>query len=80
MVALNFQTPDLAMQLNQGKFEYNGNCGYVHITIQIQFLYMLHMYNIHLKVISVTVDINTLPDEFPRLPSLWIDSSDLAGV
>jgi len=29
MVALNFQTPDLAMQLNQGKFEYNGNCGYV---------------------------------------------------
>jgi len=27
MVALNFQTPDLAMQLNQGKFEYNGNCG-----------------------------------------------------
>ena len=32
MVALNFQTPDLAMQLNQGKFEYNGNCGYVGIT------------------------------------------------
>jgi len=29
MVALNFQTPDLAMQLNQGKFEYNGNCGLV---------------------------------------------------
>ena len=29
MVALNFQIPDLAMQLNQGKFEYNGNCGYV---------------------------------------------------
>ncbi|KER27985.1 hypothetical protein T265_05106 [Opisthorchis viverrini] len=29
MVALNFQTPDLAMQLNQGKFEYNGNCGYL---------------------------------------------------
>ncbi len=29
MVALNFQTPDLAMQLNQGKFEYNGNCGWV---------------------------------------------------
>ena len=27
MVALNFQTPDLAMQLNQGKFEYNGSCG-----------------------------------------------------
>jgi hypothetical protein len=27
MVALNFQTPDLAMQLNQGKFEYNNNCG-----------------------------------------------------
>lgn len=33
MVALNFQTPDLAMQLNQGKFEYNGNCGYVPNTI-----------------------------------------------
>ncbi|VDP53929.1 unnamed protein product [Soboliphyme baturini] len=29
MVALNFQTPDLAMQLNQGRFEYNGNCGYL---------------------------------------------------
>uniref|UniRef100_A0A3Q2QXQ4 1-phosphatidylinositol 4,5-bisphosphate phosphodiesterase n=1 Tax=Fundulus heteroclitus TaxID=8078 RepID=A0A3Q2QXQ4_FUNHE len=29
MVSLNFQTPDLAMQLNQGKFEYNGCCGYL---------------------------------------------------
>uniref|UniRef100_A0A914X3U3 Phosphoinositide phospholipase C n=1 Tax=Plectus sambesii TaxID=2011161 RepID=A0A914X3U3_9BILA len=29
MVALNFQTPDVYMQLNQGKFEYNGNCGYL---------------------------------------------------
>ena len=29
MVALNFQTSDLSMQLNQGKFEYNGNCGCV---------------------------------------------------
>jgi hypothetical protein len=29
MVALNFQTNDLPMQLNQGKFEYNGNCGYL---------------------------------------------------
>jgi len=29
MVALNFQTPDVAMQINQGKFEYNGNCGYL---------------------------------------------------
>ncbi|KAL5008396.1 hypothetical protein ScPMuIL_013977 [Solemya velum] len=29
MVALNFQTPDIAMQLNQGKFEYNGSCGYL---------------------------------------------------
>ncbi|KAI5730984.1 hypothetical protein M8J77_002968 [Diaphorina citri] len=29
MVSLNFQTPDLPMQLNQGKFEYNGNCGYL---------------------------------------------------
>jgi phosphatidylinositol phospholipase C, beta len=29
MVALNFQTPDLPMQLNQGMFEYNGNCGYI---------------------------------------------------
>lgn len=27
MVSLNFQTTDLAMQLNLGKFEYNGNCG-----------------------------------------------------
>ncbi|KAM9778639.1 1-phosphatidylinositol 4,5-bisphosphate phosphodiesterase beta-4-like [Syngnathus typhle] len=29
MVSLNFQTPDLSMQLNQGKFEYNGCCGYL---------------------------------------------------
>ncbi|GLH02475.1 1-phosphatidylinositol 4,5-bisphosphate phosphodiesterase [Gryllus bimaculatus] len=29
MVSLNFQTPDLPMQLNQGKFEPNGNAGYV---------------------------------------------------
>ncbi|RZF37730.1 hypothetical protein LSTR_LSTR003141 [Laodelphax striatellus] len=29
MVSLNFQTADLPMQLNQGKFEYNGNCGYL---------------------------------------------------
>ncbi|ESO09820.1 hypothetical protein HELRODRAFT_92027 [Helobdella robusta] len=29
MVALNFQTSDLSMQINQGKFEYNGNCGYL---------------------------------------------------
>jgi len=29
LVSLNFQTSDLPMQLNQGKFEYNGNCGYL---------------------------------------------------
>ena len=29
MVSLNFQTADLSMQLNQGKFEYNGNSGYL---------------------------------------------------
>ncbi|XP_072573526.1 1-phosphatidylinositol 4,5-bisphosphate phosphodiesterase beta-3 [Paramormyrops kingsleyae] len=29
MVALNFQTLDLPMQLNMGVFEYNGRCGYV---------------------------------------------------
>ncbi|KAJ8355430.1 hypothetical protein SKAU_G00182240 [Synaphobranchus kaupii] len=29
MVSLNYQTTDLAMQLNQGKFEYNGACGYL---------------------------------------------------
>ena len=29
MVALNFQTPDLSMQLNQAKFEFNGNYGYL---------------------------------------------------
>ncbi|XP_032830155.1 1-phosphatidylinositol 4,5-bisphosphate phosphodiesterase beta-4-like isoform X1 [Petromyzon marinus] len=29
MVSLNFQSPDLAMQLNQGKFEYNGSCGFL---------------------------------------------------
>ncbi|KAJ8045277.1 1-phosphatidylinositol 4,5-bisphosphate phosphodiesterase beta-4 [Holothuria leucospilota] len=29
MVALNFQTPDIGMQLNQGKFEYNNACGFL---------------------------------------------------
>uniref|UniRef100_A0A914C2G2 Phosphoinositide phospholipase C n=1 Tax=Acrobeloides nanus TaxID=290746 RepID=A0A914C2G2_9BILA len=29
MVALNFQTSDVCMQLNQGKFEYNGQSGYL---------------------------------------------------
>ncbi|XP_072351057.1 1-phosphatidylinositol 4,5-bisphosphate phosphodiesterase beta-1-like, partial [Scyliorhinus torazame] len=29
MVALNFQTLDLAMQLNMGMFEYNGRSGYI---------------------------------------------------
>ncbi|KAA0723702.1 1-phosphatidylinositol 4,5-bisphosphate phosphodiesterase beta-3 [Triplophysa tibetana] len=29
MVALNFQTLDLPMQLNMGVFEYNGHCGYM---------------------------------------------------
>ncbi|KAM9424194.1 1-phosphatidylinositol 4,5-bisphosphate phosphodiesterase beta-3 [Pholidichthys leucotaenia] len=29
MVALNFQTPDLPMQLNMGVFEYNGGSGYL---------------------------------------------------
>ncbi|PSN29961.1 1-phosphatidylinositol 4 [Blattella germanica] len=29
MVALNYQTPDRAMQLNQAKFRQNGSCGYV---------------------------------------------------
>ncbi|ESO90162.1 hypothetical protein LOTGIDRAFT_123959 [Lottia gigantea] len=29
LVALNFQTLDLAMQLNLGIFEYNGRCGYI---------------------------------------------------
>ena len=29
LVSLNFQTPDLSMQLNQGRFEYNGNSGFL---------------------------------------------------
>lgn len=29
MVSLNFQTPDVYMQLNMGKFEYNGGSGYL---------------------------------------------------
>ena len=33
-MSLNFQTPDLSMQLNQGRFEYNGNCGKI-ILIQL---------------------------------------------
>uniref|UniRef100_A0A8C8YSW2 1-phosphatidylinositol 4,5-bisphosphate phosphodiesterase n=1 Tax=Prolemur simus TaxID=1328070 RepID=A0A8C8YSW2_PROSS len=35
MVSLNYQTPDLAMQLNQGKFEYNGSCGSWASAVQI---------------------------------------------
>ena len=29
LVCLNYQTPDLPMQLNLGKFEFNGQCGYI---------------------------------------------------
>jgi phosphatidylinositol phospholipase C gamma-1 len=29
LVALNYQTPDRSMQLNQGRFLMNGSCGYV---------------------------------------------------
>ena len=29
MVALNYQTPDLSMIINQAKFELGGNCGYI---------------------------------------------------
>lgn len=29
MVALNYQTPDVCMHLNQGRFRHNGGCGYV---------------------------------------------------
>uniref|UniRef100_A0A914ZBU7 Phosphoinositide phospholipase C n=1 Tax=Panagrolaimus superbus TaxID=310955 RepID=A0A914ZBU7_9BILA len=29
MVALNYQTADISMQLNQGKFQANGRCGYI---------------------------------------------------
>lgn len=29
MVALNYQTPDRSIQLNQGRFMRNGNCGYL---------------------------------------------------
>ncbi|CAG7730788.1 unnamed protein product [Allacma fusca] len=29
MVALNYQTPDKALQINQGKFRQNGACGYI---------------------------------------------------
>ncbi|BFZ19735.1 hypothetical protein BsWGS_22774 [Bradybaena similaris] len=29
MIALNYQTPDRSMQLNQGRFLMNGRCGYV---------------------------------------------------
>lgn len=35
---------DLAMQLNQGKFEYNGSCGYVTININIKHTsHLLHL-------------------------------------
>jgi len=43
MVALNFQTPDLAMQLNQGKCEYNGSCGLVqYIAFKVKNAEALH--------------------------------------
>ncbi|XP_053689407.1 1-phosphatidylinositol 4,5-bisphosphate phosphodiesterase gamma-1 isoform X2 [Sabethes cyaneus] len=36
MIALNFQTPDKAMQLNQAKFRDNGACGYI---LKPQFMF-----------------------------------------
>ena len=44
LVSLNFQTPDLSMQLNQGRFEYNGNCGKIILTqlFVYNFFHFLH--------------------------------------
>lgn len=36
MIALNYQTPDKSMQLNQAKFRDNGTCGYV---LKPEFMY-----------------------------------------
>ncbi|CAF0760169.1 unnamed protein product [Rotaria sordida] len=44
MVSLNFQTPDLPMQLNLGKFEYNGNCGFLDLYMYINMYIYIYIY------------------------------------
>jgi phosphatidylinositol phospholipase C gamma-1 len=56
MVALNYQTPDKPMQLNQGKFRQNGRCGYV---LRPEFMFLdedsLIMYRMDTIVISIVI-------------------------
>ena len=51
MVALNYQTPDLPMQLNQGKFESNGGCGYVCFPSSICSVFILYIMYIILYIL-----------------------------
>jgi len=62
MVALNYQTGDKSMQLNQAKFKENGNCGYLlkpEFTFRHDFnlydkntLYSIELFKINLKIIE----------------------------
>jgi len=56
MVALNYQTPDKPMQLNQGKFRMNGRCGYI---LRPEFMFQdedaLMMCPMETVVISIVV-------------------------
>lgn len=52
MVALNYQTGDKSMQLNQAKFKENGNCGYL---LKPEFMFR-HDFNPYDKSLLHEVD------------------------
>jgi hypothetical protein len=55
LMALNFQTPDVARRSNDGRFRQNGNCGYVlKPNLQISGDAVDHFVNISLKVLCGT--------------------------
>ena len=57
MVSLNFQTPDLAMQINQGKFEYNNNCGLVMVVVMVIVVVMLMVVVVLMVLMVVVVNV-----------------------
>eukprot|EP01041_Mallomonas_annulata_P001699 gene1699-3292_t len=74
LVALNYQTPSLPMQLNFGKFRENGCRGYV-----LKPPYMLAANNGSDESITVTVHIISVQN-IPRLASMSKDSSMYPSV
>ena len=66
MVALNYQTPDRAMQLNEGRFLQNGRCGYV-LRPELMFPETKAQFDVYNKaslknIIPLTVSIRVLID------------------